>query len=114
MSSEISSVCFLCVGIPFPKTFLPTCKKVLTRLFRVFVHVYIHHFEKLVEKGAVSTKFYFSVKPAHLTKSSKIGKAPPQGLQKINNSGGAYIHIFVFTVCKNNQFQKKLMHNMNM
>ena len=28
--------------------------------------------------------------------------------------GGAHIHIFVFTDCKNNRFQKKLMmHNTN-
>jgi len=40
------------VDIPFPKTFLPTAKKILTRLFRVFVHVYIHHFDTLVSIGA--------------------------------------------------------------
>lgn len=33
--------------IPFPKSFLPTAKKILTRLFRVFVHIYMHHFERL-------------------------------------------------------------------
>ncbi|XP_022241424.1 MOB kinase activator-like 3 isoform X2 [Limulus polyphemus] len=40
------------VDVPFPKNFIPTCKKILTRLFRVFVHVYIHHFDKLVSIGA--------------------------------------------------------------
>ncbi|KAL4225504.1 MOB kinase activator 3B [Mactra antiquata] len=40
------------VGVPFPKNFLQTVKKILTRLFRVFVHVYIHHFDKLVAIGA--------------------------------------------------------------
>ena len=29
----------------------------MTRLFRVFVHVYIHHFEKMVSKGAVSIHY---------------------------------------------------------
>ncbi len=38
--------------IPFPKTFIPTCKKILARLFRVFVHVYIHHFDRLLAIGA--------------------------------------------------------------
>ncbi|KAI9564104.1 hypothetical protein GHT06_007842 [Daphnia sinensis] len=38
--------------IPFPKTFSSQCKKILTRLFRVFVHVYIHHFDRLVAIGA--------------------------------------------------------------
>lgn len=38
--------------VPFPKTFIPTCKKILTRLFRVFVHVYIHHFDRIVGIGA--------------------------------------------------------------
>lgn len=40
------------VDIPFPRNFVPTCKKILTRLFRVFVHVYIHHFDRLVAIGA--------------------------------------------------------------
>ncbi|XP_050531982.1 MOB kinase activator-like 3 isoform X2 [Daktulosphaira vitifoliae] len=38
--------------VPFPKSFLPLCKKILTRLFRVFVHVYIHHFDRIVSIGA--------------------------------------------------------------
>uniref|UniRef100_A0A1I8IPG6 MOB kinase activator-like 2 n=1 Tax=Macrostomum lignano TaxID=282301 RepID=A0A1I8IPG6_9PLAT len=37
---------------PFPKTYLASVKKIFTRLFRVFVHVYIHHFEHLVSVGA--------------------------------------------------------------
>ena len=41
--------------IPFPRAFPPTAKKILTRLFRVFVHVYIHHFDKIQSLGAVST-----------------------------------------------------------
>lgn len=40
------------VGVPFPKAFVPVCKKILTRLYRVFVHVYIHHFDKLTKIGA--------------------------------------------------------------
>lgn len=43
-------------AIPFPKDFRQTCKKILTRLFRVFVHIYIHHFDRLVELGAVSVE----------------------------------------------------------
>ena len=46
-------------GVPFPRTFIPICKKILTRLYRVFVHVYIHHFDKVVEIGAVSVVFFF-------------------------------------------------------
>ena len=41
-------------GVPFPKNYLSTVKKILSRLYRVFVHVYIHHFDKLVGLGAVS------------------------------------------------------------
>lgn len=40
------------VDVPFPKAFIPLCKKILTRLFRVFVHVYIHHFDRIVAIGA--------------------------------------------------------------
>lgn len=38
--------------IPFPKGFVPTVKQIFRRLFRVFVHVYYHHFKKLAEIGA--------------------------------------------------------------
>lgn len=65
-------VCFICLykrihhynylfllltDVPFPKSFMPLCKKILTRLFRVFVHVYIHHFDRIVSIGAVSNIF---------------------------------------------------------
>lgn len=39
--------------VPFPKSFVSLCRKILTRLFRVFVHVYIHHFDRIVSIGAV-------------------------------------------------------------
>ncbi|EMP30558.1 Mps one binder kinase activator-like 2B [Chelonia mydas] len=38
--------------VPFPKNFLQICKKILCRLFRVFVHVYIHHFDRIIIMGA--------------------------------------------------------------
>ncbi|KAI2665132.1 MOB kinase activator 3B [Labeo rohita] len=38
--------------IPFPKNFIQICKKILCRLFRVFVHVYIHHFDRILLMGA--------------------------------------------------------------
>lgn len=37
---------------PFPKNFQPVVKNIFKRLFRVFVHVYIHHFEKIIALGA--------------------------------------------------------------
>ncbi|KAG2466438.1 MOB3B kinase, partial [Polypterus senegalus] len=40
------------IGVPFPKNFIPICKKILCRLFRVFVHVYIHHFDRMILMGA--------------------------------------------------------------
>jgi len=45
---------YFIIDVPFPKTFVPLCRKILTRLFRVFVHVYIHHFDRIVAIGAVS------------------------------------------------------------
>jgi len=42
-------------GTPFPKNYVATVKKIMTRLFRVFVHIYLHHFDKLVALGAVSS-----------------------------------------------------------
>ncbi|XP_013994475.1 MOB kinase activator 3B isoform X3 [Salmo salar] len=40
------------IGIPFPKNFIQICKKIICRLFRVFVHVYIHHFDRMMLMGA--------------------------------------------------------------
>ena len=54
--------------VNFPKTFGTVCKKILTRLYRVFVHVYVHHFDRLMQIGAephVNTcykHFYYFVK----------------------------------------------------
>lgn len=43
---------FFMLGVPFPKNFQQVCKKILSRLFRVFVHVYIHHFDSICSMGA--------------------------------------------------------------
>ncbi|XP_074122125.1 MOB kinase activator 3C-like [Sminthopsis crassicaudata] len=37
--------------VPFPKNFQQVRTKILTRLFRVFVHVYIHHFDGIIAMG---------------------------------------------------------------
>lgn len=64
--------------VPFPKTFLPTCKKILARLFRVFVHVYIHHFDRLMAVGAEAhcntcyKHFYYFVKEFDLVNAKEF------------------------------------------
>lgn len=64
--------------VPFPKSFFPLCRKVLTRLFRVFVHVYIHHFDRIVSIGAeahVNTcykHFYYFVQEFDLISSKEL------------------------------------------
>jgi hypothetical protein len=45
------------IGTPFCKNFQSICKKILTRLYRVFVHVYIHHFDRIQQIGAVRILF---------------------------------------------------------
>ncbi len=35
----------------FFQAFQPQCKKILTRLYRVFVHVYVHHFDRIMSIG---------------------------------------------------------------
>ena len=54
--SQVHSCCVF-PGVPFPKNYISNVKKIMTRLFRVFVHIYIHHFDKLVGIGAVSRVF---------------------------------------------------------
>ncbi|VDN23560.1 unnamed protein product [Dibothriocephalus latus] len=40
------------MDVPFPKNYHNVVKKIMSRLYRVFVHVYIHHFDRLMEIGA--------------------------------------------------------------
>jgi len=47
------------LGVAFPRNYIASVKKIMTRLFRVFVHVYIHHFDKLVGIGAVRLAILF-------------------------------------------------------
>lgn len=47
-------------GIPFPKEFQATVKQIFRRMFRVFVHVYFHHNDKLTQIGAVRVRHFFS------------------------------------------------------
>lgn len=73
--------------VPFPKNFISVCKKILTRLFRVFVHVYIHHFDRIVAIGAeahVNTcykHFYFFVTEFELVATKEfeplVSRRPP-------------------------------------
>ncbi|KAL0274815.1 UNVERIFIED_CONTAM: hypothetical protein PYX00_002849 [Menopon gallinae] len=64
--------------VPFPKSFQPLCRKILTRLFRVFVHVYIHHFDRIVTIGAephVNTcykHFYYFVREFDLVSNKEL------------------------------------------
>lgn len=64
--------------VPFPKSFKQLCSKILTRLFRVFVHVYIHHFDRVVAIGAephVNTcykHFYYFVREFNLVANKEL------------------------------------------
>uniref|UniRef100_A0A8C4TQA2 MOB kinase activator 3A n=1 Tax=Erpetoichthys calabaricus TaxID=27687 RepID=A0A8C4TQA2_ERPCA len=67
------------VGTPFPKNFMQVAKKILSRLFRVFVHVYIHHFDRVNMMGAeahVNTcykHFYYFVMEFNLIDQKELG-----------------------------------------
>ncbi|TRY79308.1 hypothetical protein TCAL_06050, partial [Tigriopus californicus] len=64
--------------VQFPKNFASVCKKILTRLYRVFVHVYVHHFDRLMSIGAephVNTcykHFYYFVMEFSLLNSKEL------------------------------------------
>lgn len=66
------------VGVSFPKNYISSVKKIMTRLFRVFVHIYIHHFDKLVGIGAephVNTcykHFYYFVTEFNLVDKKEL------------------------------------------
>lgn len=66
------------LGVPFPKNFQQVCKKILSRLFRVFVHVYIHHFDSICSMGAeahINTcykHYYYFITEFHLIDNSEL------------------------------------------
>lgn len=57
---------------------MQVAKKILSRLFRVFVHVYIHHFDRVSQMGAeahVNTcykHFYYFVTEFNLTDHKEL------------------------------------------
>uniref|UniRef100_A0A0N5AND4 MOB kinase activator-like 2 n=1 Tax=Syphacia muris TaxID=451379 RepID=A0A0N5AND4_9BILA len=65
-------------AVPFPRDFVKVCKKIFSRLFRVFVHVYIHHFDRLVMLGAdphantLYKHFYYFVTEYHLVSTREL------------------------------------------
>lgn len=87
-------------GTPFPRTFLPAVRKILSRLFRVFVHVYIHHFDRIAHMGSeahVNTcykHFYYFVKEFGLIDTKELeplvsGRPGPSGLRPPGGRGWA-------------------------
>lgn len=38
-------------GVPFPKCFMAEAKQIFRRLFRVYAHIYHHHFDEVVTLG---------------------------------------------------------------
>lgn len=75
-------------------------RKILSRLFRVFVHVYIHHFDRIAHMGSeahVNTcykHFYYFVKEFGLIDTKELeplvsGRPGPSGLRPPGGRGWA-------------------------
>ena len=67
--------------VEFPKDFKKNCKKILSRMYRVFVHVYIHHFDRITELSQFQAEghsntlfkyFYFFVKEHNLLEDKEM------------------------------------------
>ena len=99
------SVCLS--GTPFPKTFMQVAKKILSRLFRVFVHVYIHHFDRVSQMGAeahVNTcykHFYYFVTEFNLTDHKEL---EPLVSQMSNAEGESETVNKSIELCLNDEF----------
>lgn len=39
------------IGVKFPETFQPTVRQLVKRLFRVYAHMYCHHYPVVVAMG---------------------------------------------------------------
>ena len=86
-------------------------KKILSRLFRVFVHVYIHHFDRIAQMGSeahVNTcykHFYYFVKEFGLIDTKELeplvsgrgqgGRGRKAGARKLG-----FVNSFISTLCR--------------
>ena len=41
----------ICAGVPFPKHFAQTIRQIFKRLYRVYAHIYCHHYPVIVHLG---------------------------------------------------------------
>ena len=70
-------------SVEFPKTFKKTCMKILSRMFRVFVHVYIHHFDRMRQLNAEAhgntffKHFIFFVREFNLIEEKELEPLEP-------------------------------------
>lgn len=39
------------IGVPFPKTFPTTLRQIFKRMYRVYAHIYCHHYPVVVQLG---------------------------------------------------------------
>ncbi len=116
--------------VPFPKTFQvcsqnlriflrnsgfvcfiqPVCKKILTRLYRVFVHVYVHHFDRMMAIGAephVNTcykHFYYFVTEFNLLNEKEF--EPLKVIQKLLTNLSAMVKDAIFPTYFCTSFQE--------
>ncbi|KAK6109551.1 MOB kinase activator 3A [Brugia pahangi] len=85
--------------VPFPRDFRQTCKKILTRLFRVFVHIYIHHFDRLSQLGAephantLYKHFYYFITEHQMVSSRELDALKEMTQRLIVNSGNRRIRV---------------------
>ena len=62
----------------FPKNFKRICQKILARMFRIFVHVYIHHFDRLTaikaepHSNTLFKHFYYFTKEFNLVEDKEF------------------------------------------
>lgn len=46
-----SCLTWICVGVSFPKTFPPLVRQMFKRLYRVYAHMYCHHYHVILQLG---------------------------------------------------------------
>lgn len=51
MSKGSSLTCVASIGVPFPKTFPSLLRQIFKRLYRVYAHIYCHHYPVVVHLG---------------------------------------------------------------
>lgn len=88
--ADLSDALSLLIGVPFPKNFNTTIKSIVRRLFRIYAHLYNHHFAILCALSIEGKSSYTSeISPVTRTRAEWY-------MESIAHINTSYRHFLLF------------------